>query len=167
MSSTTDQTSPGDAILFAGAGVDVLVSAAATGGAFSLLRFAQPPGCWTPPHLHRNEDETVFVLSGTLRAETAGHTADLASGQVIVLPRGQAHRLGNTTAAEASFLVLCTPGGFDGFIREAGRTMAEGGPAITAADIDRLVQVAPRYGIALLADDALDAPASRAVAMLP
>ena len=164
MSDTTDQTSPNGAILFAGTAAVILVSAATTGGAFSLLRIAQPPGCWTPPHLHRNEDETVYVLSGTLRAECAGRTADIGPGQVIVLPRGQVHRLGNAAAEETTCLVLCTPGGFDGFVRDAGRAMPDGGPVVTEADIDRLMRAAPRYGIELLAETASDASASAAVA---
>ena len=166
MSGTTDGAEPRGTMLFAGAAVDILVSAAATDGACALLRIVHPPGCWTPPHLHRDEDETVLVLSGTLRAETMGHAADLGAGQVIVLPRGQAHRLGNTAAEEVRFLVLCTPGGFDGFVRAAGRTMPDGGPVLTEADIARLIQAAPRHGVELLAPDALGHPvlADRAAA---
>jgi quercetin dioxygenase-like cupin family protein len=143
------------AILFAGTAVDVLVPAEETTGAFSLLRIANPAGCWTPPHLHRNEDETVFVLSGTLRVETEERAMDVGPGQAIVLPRGRPHRLGNPGAQEAHFLVLCTPGGFDAFVRAAGRPMPDNGPAMDEADIARLIQAAPCHGIELLAPGTL------------
>ena len=151
----------GGTVLFAGTMVDVLVPATAMDGSFSLLRIANPPGCWTPPHLHRVEDETVYVLSGTIRAETLDGARDLLPGQALVLPRGRPHRLGNAGAEAARFLVLCTPGGFDGFVCAAGRPAGAGEtPAMTEADVARLVEIAPRYGIELLAPDALSPMAS-------
>ncbi|WP_171033906.1 cupin domain-containing protein [Lichenicoccus roseus] len=151
MDSMTEQTRRDGAILFAGTAVNVLVSAEAMAGAFSMLLVANPPGCWTPPHVHRNEDETVLVLAGTLRVETEERAMNVGPGQAVVLPRGRPHRLGNTGAQETRFLVLCTPGGFDDFVRAAGRPMPKGGPTMDEADIARLVQAAPRHGIELLA----------------
>lgn len=140
---------------FAGTTTDILVSAAQTDDAFSLLRIATPPGCWTPLHLHRNEDETVLVLSGSIRVETEAGQIDLSPGLALTLPRRKAHRLGNVGSVEADALVLCTPGGFDGFVRSAGRPAQAGNPAMTEADVERLVQLAPKYGIELLGPDAL------------
>ena len=163
MNDTTmiEDAAGGGTILFAGTTVDVLVPATAIDGAFSLLRIANPPGCWTPPHLHRVEDETVYVLSGTMRAETLDGARDLLPGQALVLPRGRPHRLGNAGAETARFLVLCTPGGFDDFVCAAGRSAGAGETsAMTKADVARLVEIAPRYGIELLAPNALGPMAS-------
>lgn len=155
MGETTGQAHEGGTLLFAGTTVDILVPASRTAGAFALLRVATPPGCWTPPHLHRDEDETLFILSGTLRAETEHHATDLAPGHALVLPRGQAHRLGNVGTGTAHVLLLCTPGGFEGFVRAAGRPLPAEGPAMTEADIAALVEAAPRHGIELLAPGSL------------
>lgn len=155
MDATIERAGECGTLLFAGTGVDILVPAARTGGAFSLLRVSNPPGCWTPPHLHRHEDETVFVLSGTVQAETEQGTARIGPGEVLVLPRGRPHRLGNAGPGDAHFMVLCTPGGFDGFVRDAGRAMPQDGPVLAEADVARLVQAAPRHGVELLAPDAL------------
>lgn len=152
-----DMAASGGTILFAGTAVDVLVPATATRNAFSLLRVAKPPGCWTPVHLHRVEDETVYVLSGTIRALLPDGTRDLLPGQALLLPRGQPHRLGNIGPGEARFLVLCAPGGFDAFVRAAGRLAGPHDvPQITDVDVARLVEAAPRYGIELLAPEALE-----------
>ena len=153
-----------ETIQFAGTTTDILVPAARCDGAFSLLRIATPPGCWTPPHMHRNEDETVLVLSGSIRVETEAGQVDLSPGVALTLPRGQAHRLGNVGSVEAEALVLCTPGGFDGFVRSAARPAQADDPAMTEADIARLVQAAPQYGIELLGADALSAAASQPAA---
>jgi quercetin dioxygenase-like cupin family protein len=143
--------------LFAGTTVDILVSSEQTRNAFSLLRITNPPGCWTPPHLHRDEAETVFVLSGTLQVATQAGTLALAPGGSAVLPRDQPHRLGTTDDAGAVFLVLCTPGGFDGFVRAAGRPVLGQAvsPALTEADIACLMATAPQYGITMLDGSAL------------
>ncbi|WP_419757226.1 cupin domain-containing protein [Acidisoma sp.] len=157
MSSMTEESrrDRAGAILFAGTAAEILVPTEATAGAFSLLRIANPADCWTPRHLHRNEDETVFVLSGLLRVEMEERAMDVGPGQAIVLSRGRPHRLGNPGAEEARFLVLCTPGGFDAFVRTAGRPMPDGGPAMDETDIARLIQAAPRHGIELLPPETL------------
>ena len=142
-------------VLFAGTTADIVVPASQTASAFALLHFAKPPGCWTPAHRHRREDETVYVLSGSLRAETEDCADDLAPGEALVLPRDRPHRLGNTGAGEARFLVLCTPGGFDSFVHEAGRPFPAGDRAVAEDDAARLMAAAPHYGIELLPLDAL------------
>ncbi len=154
-----------ETIQFAGTTTDILVPAARSDGAFSLLRITTPPGGRTPPHLHRNEDETVLVLSGSIRVETEAGQVDLSPGVALTLPREQAHRLSNIGSVEAEALVLCTPGGFDGFVRSAGRPAQADDPAMTEADITRLVQAAPQYGIELLGADALSAAASQPAAV--
>ncbi len=150
----TERTGRGGTILFAGTVVDVLVPATVTDRAFALLKIDNPAGCWTPAHRHRVESETVYVLSGTMRAELAHGAYDLLPGQALVLPRGQPHRLGNAGPQAASFLVLATPGGFDEFVRAAGRSAKWGEePTMSDADRERLVEAAPRHGIELLPPD--------------
>ena len=157
---TVENATSTETILFAGTAVDVLVPSAVTDGAFALLRIANPPGCWTPPHRHQFEDETVYVLSGTMQVRTSDGARELRPGQALVLPRGQPHQLGNAGTEEANLLVLCTPGGFDDFVRAAGRPASAGGtPSMTETDVARLIQAAPRYGIELLPPDAA-APAT-------
>lgn len=155
MGGTIDRVQASSTWLFAGTTVDILVPTAATAGEFTLLRIGNPPGCWTPPHQHRNEDETVFVLAGTLRVETGNDAITIEAGQALVLPRGQLHRLGNAAAEQARLLVLCTPGGFDEFVQAAGRPVLDQGLSMTEAEIARLIEVAPRHGITLLPPDAL------------
>lgn len=152
---TIENAARAETILFAGTAVDVLLPSAVTDGAFALLHIVNPPGCWTPQHRHQFEDETVYVLSGTMRAQTPTGASDLGPGQAMMLPRGQAHQLGNAGAEEARLLVLCTPGNFDAFVRAAGRPASAGDTlAMTEADVARLMQAAPRYGIELLPPDA-------------
>ena len=59
----------------------------------------------------------------------------------------------NVSGGSAHYLILCTPGGFEGFLAEGGRLRVNNervGPP-TSEDTERLKEAAPRYGITLLA----------------
>ena len=141
-----------ESILFAGTIVDVLIGGDETAERFALLRITNPPGVSTPPHRHRDEDETIYVLSGRVQVETGGATHDLAAGEAIHLPRGKAHRLWNAGPGDAQALLFCTPSGFERFVRDAGEPVAAGTPARApdAAAMARLGDLAPKFGIELL-----------------
>lgn len=141
-----------ETIAFAGTSVEILVSGEETGQQFALLRITNPPGVWTPPHRHLNEEETIYVLYGQVQVETRGETRSLSAGDVVVLPRGEAHRLGNAGPGSAQALVFCTPSGFERFVREAGQAVSTAEPAGApdAAALERLDSLASRFGIKLL-----------------
>jgi quercetin dioxygenase-like cupin family protein len=135
-----------ESIEFAGTQVEILVPGEVSDGRFALLRLTNPPGVWTPPHRHRREEETVYVLAGSLIVETQSGMRVLRAGEVAFLPRGGVHRLGNDGPAPAMALLLCTPSGFERFVREAGESVPPE-PAEVGA---RLAALAPGYGIDLL-----------------
>ena len=141
--------------LFASRAMDVLIPTEQTGGAFSLLRLSHPPGYWTQLLLHRKQDETLFVVSGSVRAETEAGSIDLLPGQALTLARGRPHRIGNLGDAAARLLSLRTPGGFDRLVRPAG-----------AADhLDGLLREALHYGFELLDPQAVAMGAGAAPAL--
>lgn len=141
-----------ETIAFAGTVVEILVTGEETGRQFSLLRTTNPPGVWTPSHRHLHEEETVYVLSGHVQVETRGETWSLAAGELKVLLRGEAHRLGNVGLDPAQALVFCTPSGFEQFVREAGEAISTSKTASApdAAALGRLVSLSSRFGIELL-----------------
>ena len=143
---------PTETIAFAGTSIDILVSGEETGRQFALLRITNPPGVWTPPHRHLNEEETIYVLSGQVEIEAGDETRSLSVGETMVLPRAQAHRLGNAGPEPAQALVFCTPAGFEQFVREAGEptSAAEPAHAPDAATLARLADLSSRFGIELL-----------------
>ena len=141
-----------ETIALAGTLVDILVAGEETGRQFSLLRITNPPGVWTPPHRHLHEEETIFVLSGQVQVWTGGETRSLSAGEVVILPRGQAHRLGNAGPETAQALVFCTPSGFEQFVREAGQAIdaSASAQAPDAEALARLASLSSRFGIELL-----------------
>jgi quercetin dioxygenase-like cupin family protein len=98
----------------------VLAGSDATGKAFTLAEFSGTgSGAWTVPHLHREMEESFFVLDGSFTFTVGGRAIEATSGAYILVPRGTAHTI---TAAEGGgrFLTLMVPGGLEEMFFELG-----------------------------------------------
>ncbi|WP_260739467.1 cupin domain-containing protein [Tunturiibacter lichenicola] len=130
------------------------LSSAQTNDSFSLFENHSSGPSKTPIHVHAKDDETLFMMQGEMRAIISGKEQTIRAGESIFLPRGIPHQLMNESGLPAHYLLLCTPGGFEGFLVDCGHALTEGeipGPP-SAADIDRLKAAAPQYGITLFPD---------------
>jgi mannose-6-phosphate isomerase-like protein (cupin superfamily) len=98
----------------------VLEDGSSTGGRLGLLEGRYPPG-WTgpPPHVHREHEETFYVLRGAVRftSGTAEHL--LTAGGLFIAPMGVPHAFGNASASElAQLLITVTPQRYIGYFRD-------------------------------------------------
>ena len=91
-------------------------------------------GAEPPRHLHHWEDETLYVLEGSLSVWVAGKWVEAPAGVAVFLARGVEHALSAATD-RARVLSFFAPAGF---YRELGAT--------SASDVERLVATAARYG---------------------
>ena len=101
-------------------GMRVLAGGDVTGKAFTLAEFSGTgSGAWTVPHLHREMEESFFVLHGSFTFTVGGRAIEATSGTYILVPRGTAHTI---TAAEGGgrFLTLMVPGGLEEMFFELG-----------------------------------------------
>lgn len=117
-----------------------------------MVEQISPPGSATPPHVHRNEGEWFYVLDGTLTVLLADGERRLGPGEFCFGPRGVPHGLRVDGPDPARVLIGSEPGGFAAFALRAGRP-AEAPttpPPPDAAEIARVVELAPEYGIELL-----------------
>jgi uncharacterized cupin superfamily protein len=72
-----------------------------------------PPGqAAYPYHLHLAEEELLIVLQGTPALRTPDGWRDLAEGEIVSFPRGEAgaHQIANRTDATVHFLAISTHG---------------------------------------------------------
>lgn len=121
-----------------------------TGGAYALIEAMVPPGGGPPPHRHTREDESFYVLEGSVRFEADGRAFDAGAGSWITLPRGSLHHFRNVGPGPARMLILVAPAGLERFFLEVGRP-ATGDPGPSSdfgpEEVAALLAVAPAYGI--------------------
>ncbi|MBP2327969.1 quercetin dioxygenase-like cupin family protein [Kibdelosporangium banguiense] len=101
----------------------IRAAAGDTNGAIAVVEERALRGYATPPHVHGREDETLFVIDGTLECTVDGVTGTVTAGSAVHLPRGRAHRF-EVTSEKAHFLVIITPGGFEEFFQEVSPSAA-------------------------------------------
>jgi quercetin dioxygenase-like cupin family protein len=132
-----------DTIYFFGTRMRILMSGSQTGGSFCLIEVRSPAGNVVPPHRHRRETETIHVLEGGLTCATEGKRIAVTAGETVLLPVGVPHSL-ITGQADTRMMLLCTPAGFDDFVRAVGTNS----PLAAAADARaHAVAEAARFGI--------------------
>jgi len=120
----------------------------ATGGALAVVEMRLPAGFSPPPHVHANEDEAFYLLSGQVDAQVGDQRVHAEQGGFLWLPRGVQHGFVVVGDGPCTILTLTTPAGFDSFVAEVGtRTTTVELPEPRQPDVPRLVEIAGRYGI--------------------
>lgn len=140
----------GQAIWVVGDHYTIKAAGADTGGAFTLIEVIVPPQSGPPPHIHRREDEAFYVLEGEFEVHIDEQRITAGPGSWVTLAKGSLHYFKNIGSTTARMLILATPAGLDQFFLEAGREATDMSPesgAVQPEDIQKLVAIAPKYGI--------------------
>jgi quercetin dioxygenase-like cupin family protein len=140
----------GRAFWFVGDLYTTLASGEDTGGAYALIHAVVPPQGGPPLHRHSREDEAFYVLEGDLAFEVDGRPLVAGPGAWVTLPRGTLHAFKNRGPTAAKMLIVVTPSGLERYFAEVGREATDPAPGpgpVTPADIERLLAVAPKYGL--------------------
>jgi quercetin dioxygenase-like cupin family protein len=95
-----------------------------TDGAYSLIHCYFRKNFFPPPHLHKYEDESFFILEGEFNFLVGGKKIIAGPGELVVLPKNVPHSF-NLVTETAKALVLITPAGFETIFKEFGK------PAVT------------------------------------
>ncbi len=92
-----------------------------TDGAFALIHCYFRKGFTAPPHYHKLEDESFYMLEGEINFHVGDKKFSASAGEFVVLPKGVPHEFKLVTDT-AKALLLLTPAGFEVVFREFGRT---------------------------------------------
>ena len=114
-----------------------------------------PPGGGPPPHIHRNEDETFYVVEGEMSIRLGESTVAAGAGDFVHVPRGIVHCFKNDGTAVARMILTFTPAGIEEFFEETLERVLEPGlepPDNHEAVAGRYVEAAPRYGLEFVTD---------------
>lgn len=143
----------GEAAAYASVGelITPLANAGQTGGLFGLMEGVLVKGAEPPPHVHHREDESFFVLEGSVTVRVGDEVFSATPGSFAFCPRDVPHLL-TLESERVRTLVLVTPGGLEAFFVELGvpapgRTLPADAPE---PDIERVVTLAGHYGAEVL-----------------
>jgi quercetin dioxygenase-like cupin family protein len=121
-----------------------------TNGAFTVAELTADPELGPPPHVHRNHDESFYIVEGVFDFSLGGEAFSAGAGSFVFLPKGivHTHRAGRGAVAKA--LVIQAPSGVERFIAEAGtpagdRSARPAPPG--AADFEKILAVARKHDI--------------------
>ncbi len=91
-----------------------------TGGSYSVHDNIIPAGSPGPlPHLHRDHEETFYVIEGELTVRVGERGISAPAGSFVVIPRGVVHQPSNPGTEPTRVLLIFSPAGMEHFFEEA------------------------------------------------
>ena len=133
---------PGSGKIFKSVGVTNKLTGAQTGGAYSLFEVELEPESGTLLHVHRYEDEIVYVLKGEIEIRLATQRLHALKGGVAYLPKNIPHAFYNPLKTPLKILVTAIPGGLEDYFDEL-----EAALAIGPLDDELHNKISLKYGI--------------------
>jgi quercetin dioxygenase-like cupin family protein len=124
-----------------------------TNGKYAMWEALVPPGGGPPPHVHSREEEGFFILEGEITFTVNGEKIVAKAGTFANMPVGTPHSFKNESDRPARLLISVAPAGLEQMFFECGVPLAEGATTAlppTKDEIEKLLAVAPRYGIEIL-----------------
>jgi quercetin dioxygenase-like cupin family protein len=121
-----------------------------TNGKYAMWEAIVPPGGGPPPHVHSREEEGFYILEGEITLQVGDKRLMASAGMFANMPVGTPHSFKNEGGKPARMLISIAPAGLEEMFFEVGVPVSQ--EATTAApptkeEIERLLAVAPRYGI--------------------
>ena len=121
-----------------------------TNGKYAMWEAIVPPGGGPPPHVHSREEEGFYILEGEITFTIDGERIVATAGMFANMPVGTPHSFKNESDKPAKMLISVAPAGLEQMFFEVGVPLAEGATTAlppTKEEIEKLLAVAPRYGI--------------------
>jgi quercetin dioxygenase-like cupin family protein len=95
--------------------VDLRLTGAQTGDRISLVEVEMPAEATTPLHRQPYDDETLYILSGTLTVHLDGADQTVGAGSVVFIPREVPHAL--RAEEDCKFIIFGIPAGQERYFR--------------------------------------------------
>jgi mannose-6-phosphate isomerase-like protein (cupin superfamily) len=121
-----------------------------TNGRYALWEAIVPPGGGPPLHVHSREEEGFFILEGEITFQVGSERMVAKAGMFANMPVGMPHSFKNESSRLAKMLISVAPAGLEQLFFEVGVPLAEGATTAlppTQEEIEKLLAVAPKYGI--------------------
>ena len=109
-----------------GSSTELKIAGERSGGAWAVVEWRVRAGDDPPIHTHTREDETIYVLEGSITAYVGDQSIDVEAGSYAALPKDVPHGL-TVRGDEARLLVTLEPAGAEYFL--VPRDVADADPA--------------------------------------
>jgi quercetin dioxygenase-like cupin family protein len=108
-----ERTSPPDArpqVAISREGQALVIDGSMTGGAYAIVEIVSTPGDPpTPPHVHVDSEEAIYVASGEISITAADETYAAPAGTFALVPRGTVHSHSYRGEGPARVLLIGSP----------------------------------------------------------
>ena len=120
-----------------------------TGGKYAMWEAIVPPGGGPPPHVHSREEESFYILEGEITFTVGNETIIATAGTFANMPVGSLHSFKNANDKTARMIISVAPAGLEKMFLEVGVPvkLGETPPPPSKAEIEKLLTVAPSYGV--------------------
>lgn len=121
-----------------------------TNGEYALWEAIVPPGGGPPPHVHSREEEGFYILEGEISFTIGDKRLVASAGMFANISVGTPHSFKNESSRPARMLISVAPAGLEQMCFEFGVPVPEGSTTAlppTKEEIEKLLAIAPRYGI--------------------
>jgi quercetin dioxygenase-like cupin family protein len=142
----------GKAIAVVGDIYRFLATGEETNGKYALWEATVAPGSGPPPHTHSREEEGFYVLEGEMTFLVGDRKVTAGPGKFVNMPVGTQHCFRNESTKVARMLISVAPAGLERMFFEVGQPVPEGAttaPPPSKAELEKLLQEAPKYGIVI------------------
>lgn len=140
----------GERLMWLGEPAILKITGVETSGNYAVAEVVSTPDGFVPLHVHENEDEAFLIMDGEVDFTVGGKTVSVGAGGFVFGPRGVPHSY-KVKSASARIVMIFSPAGFEGFIRETSVPL-DGADKAGEPDIEGLMQKAARYGARILGD---------------
>ena len=143
------QPGEGKSVAVVGDNYRFLATGDDTDGRYAMFEACVSPGGGPPPHIHSREEESFYVLEGEITFQVGDDRIVAKAGMFANMPIGSLHSFRNNTDRLARMIISVAPAGLEKMFLEVGQPVTWGQQALppSKAEIDRLLAVAPSYGI--------------------
>jgi mannose-6-phosphate isomerase-like protein (cupin superfamily) len=141
----------GKPIWYFGSCMTLKANAEQTGGQYSFFEELLPACFQTHYHIHRNEDETFYVIEGSVEFIMDGQINQATPGSFVYLPKNIPHGLRVTGDQSARLLYMINPSGFEQFFSDFSESVGRIDLLKpTAPDIPKLIEMSNKYNVRIL-----------------
>ncbi len=141
----------GETLWFFGGRTWLKATGEQTGGAYTLIEQVAPPGVSSPWHLHHAEDESFYIIEGTLTFLIGEERITAGPGAYVFGPRGIPHGFRVDGDSPARYVIMTTPAGFEEFVVALSEpAMGPGFPPDVPPDMAKVMAAAAARQLEIL-----------------